>query len=153
MAMPLPNGLVEAMVKFRGFSEAGTGGKVIGEVGFYLADFRFADNELDYIVDTWELVDLTQLSDAKSLGLSFESSDVGKFGINTPVYVVMDDLVLLPTVLRGDVNLDGVVDLLDVGPFVDLLSGQSFQAEADVNEDGEVDLLDVAPFVAILAGK
>ena len=54
--------------------------------------------------------------------------------------------------LLGDVNCDGVVDLLDVQPFVDLLSTGEFSKKADINEDGEVNLLDVAPFVTILSG-
>ena len=57
------------------------------------------------------------------------------------------------TTLYGDVNLDGVVDLLDVAPFVDLLTnGGGFLEEADCNMDGDVNLLDVAPFVDILSG-
>ena len=52
----------------------------------------------------------------------------------------------------GDVNNDGVVSLLDVNPFVSLLTGGGFQCEADVNEDGVVSLLDVNPFVVILTG-
>jgi len=55
-------------------------------------------------------------------------------------------------VLLGDVNLDGAVNLLDVGPFVDLLTNSMFQLEGDINEDGDVNLLDVGPFVAILTG-
>ncbi len=55
-------------------------------------------------------------------------------------------------VLKGDVNLDGIVDLLDVSPFVALLTGGGFQAEADLNCDGIVDLLDVSPFVNLLTG-
>lgn len=55
-------------------------------------------------------------------------------------------------VLLGDVNLDGQVNLLDVQPFVDLLTTGIFQAEADINQDGVVDLLDVAPFVDLLSG-
>ena len=54
--------------------------------------------------------------------------------------------------LLGDVNCDGVVDLLDVQPFVDLLIANEFSNKADINEDGEVDLLDVGPFVTILTG-
>ncbi len=54
--------------------------------------------------------------------------------------------------LLGDVNLDGVVDLLDVSPFVDLITGGLFQAEADIDQNGVVDLLDVAPFVGLLTG-
>lgn len=55
--------------------------------------------------------------------------------------------------VRGDVNVDGVVNLLDVAPFVDLLSAGTFQAEADVNQDGVVNLLDIQPFVGLLSGK
>ena len=54
--------------------------------------------------------------------------------------------------LLGDVNCDGVVDLLDVAPFVDLVINGGFSAKADINMDGFVDLLDVAPFVNILTG-
>ena len=55
-------------------------------------------------------------------------------------------------VLHGDVNLDGVVDLLDINGLVNLLLSGEFQAEADVNKDGTVDLLDIEPFVALLVG-
>ena len=52
----------------------------------------------------------------------------------------------------GDVNGDGVLDLLDVTPFVNAITSGTFICEADVNEDGVVDLLDVTPFVALLTG-
>lgn len=52
----------------------------------------------------------------------------------------------------GDVNLDGIVSLADVSPFVALLTSGGFQCEADVNEDGVVSLADVNPFVQILTG-
>jgi hypothetical protein len=68
----------------------------IGTIDFYLADFRFADNAQDYLVDEWISVDLSPLSAARKLALSFESSDVGTFGINTPTYVALDDLVTVP---------------------------------------------------------
>ena len=54
--------------------------------------------------------------------------------------------------VAGDVNCDGVVDLLDVSPFVQLLSTGGFSEKADINGDGTVDLLDVSPFVALLSG-
>ena len=59
---------------------------------------------------------------------------------------------VLPTVLLGDVNLDGTVNLLDVQPFIDLLASGGFQLEADMNQDGSFDLLDVQLFVDALAG-
>lgn len=56
-------------------------------------------------------------------------------------------------IILGDVNLDGIVNLLDVSPFINLLTVGQFQAEADINGDGVVDLLDVAPFVELLTGS
>lgn len=53
-------------------------------------------------------------------------------------------------VLKGDVNGDGVVDLLDVAPFVDAVLTGIYIPEADANCDGGVNLLDVSPFIALL---
>ena len=55
-------------------------------------------------------------------------------------------------ILLGDVNRDGLVNLLDVAAFVDRVVSGTFQPEADINEDGIVNLLDVAPFVDLLTG-
>jgi autotransporter-associated beta strand protein len=55
-------------------------------------------------------------------------------------------------ILLGDVNGDGVVDLLDVAPFIEVLTNGPFNAAADVNQDGVVNLLDIAPFIDILSG-
>ena len=53
--------------------------------------------------------------------------------------------------LLGDVNVDGIVNFLDISPFISVLSDDVFQAEADTNEDGEVNFLDISPFIAILS--
>ena len=52
----------------------------------------------------------------------------------------------------GDINQDGTINLLDVSPFVDLLSIGTYQCEGDVNEDGSVNLLDIETFVDLLSG-
>lgn len=54
--------------------------------------------------------------------------------------------------MLGDVNCDNEVNLLDVGPFVDLISSNEFLDKADINQDGAVNLLDVGPFVDLLSG-
>ena len=54
--------------------------------------------------------------------------------------------------ILGDVNMDGMVNLLDVAPFVEVLVGGGFSCEADANQDGMVDLLDVAPFIDLISG-
>lgn len=84
---------------------------------------------------------------------------VGGFRGSNPVFPGSEgDIVLngsfesAPEVLLGDVNLDEEVNLLDIAPFVELITNGVFQPEADVNEDDAVNLLDVGPFVAILSG-
>lgn len=54
--------------------------------------------------------------------------------------------------LLGDVNGDGVVNLLDIAPFVNLISSGGFLPAADINGDGVVNLLDIGPFVDLLSG-
>ncbi len=65
-------------------------------------------------------------------------------------FVLTEFLVNTFDVLLGDVNGDCVVSLLDVAPFVSLVTSGGFQAEGDINGDGVVNLLDVSPFVELL---
>jgi len=60
-------------------------------IEFYLADFRFSDNSQDYILKTWEFVDITPLGYVDTLYFNLSSSDVGSFGMNTPAFFCMDD--------------------------------------------------------------
>jgi len=72
------------------------GGTQTGAVDFFLADYRFADNSNDYIVDRWTWVDLTPLGEVASLAFSMSGSDTGDFGLNTPAYFALDDLTVVP---------------------------------------------------------
>jgi hypothetical protein len=67
-------------------------GNITGTIDFYLADFRFADNTKDYLLDSWAFVSLRALGPVKSLEFSLASSDVGAFGMNTPAYFCLDTL-------------------------------------------------------------
>ena len=61
-------------------------------VNFYLADYRFSDSSLDYIVDEWTYVDLTVLGPVHGLDFKLSSSDNASWGMNTPAYFTMDNL-------------------------------------------------------------
>ncbi len=90
-------------------------------------------------------VDGSQLSVSSTFEITIDSGDIA--------VTASGDIVMvgeLPSFIPGDVNQDGVVDLLDVAPFVNLVVSNSFQLEADINMDGNVDLFDVAPFVSLL---
>jgi len=67
-------------------------GGVTGTTEFYLADYRFANNAQDYIVNQWTTVDLLALGSATSLDFTLTSSDNGSFGMNTPAYFALDNL-------------------------------------------------------------
>ena len=53
----------------------------------------------------------------------------------------------------GDVDLSGEVNFADIGPFIALLSGMTFQAEADIDGSGAVDFADIGPFIGLLSGS
>jgi endonuclease I len=59
--------------------------------------------------------------------------------------------VINSAVLLGDANINGVVNFLDVAPFIGILSNGDFLAQADCNQDGEVNFLDIASFIDILS--
>lgn len=65
-------------------------GNQTSTVDFYLADFRFDDNNQDYIIDEWTWVDLSGLGDVVGLEFSLASSDTGDYGMNTPAYFGID---------------------------------------------------------------
>ncbi|MEO0626741.1 MAG: DUF4465 domain-containing protein [Bacteroidota bacterium] len=83
-------------------------------VNFYLADYRFDDNNLDYIVDEWTYLDLSSLGPADSLSFSLTSSDVGSAGMNTPAYFCVDDV--FATNPATSTQLLMVTDLMDIYP-------------------------------------
>ena len=59
-----------------------------------------------------------------------------------------------PVGIIGDVNTDGIVNFLDIAPFIIVLSmTDAFQFEADTNQDGLVNFLDISPFIVLLANQ
>ena len=54
---------------------------------------------------------------------------------------------------RGDVNQDGVINLLDVDLFLNVLTNGGYFCEADIDQSGSINLLDVDPFIDLLLGN
>ena len=67
-----------------------------GSVEFALADYRFADDALDYILMDWVFVDLSGLGSVAALEFSLDSSDQAFGFLNTPSYFALDDLAFAP---------------------------------------------------------
>jgi len=71
-------------------------GQHTDSVVFYLADYRADSSLYDYIIRTWQWVDLSSLGKVDSLIFWLESSDVGDWGMNTPGFFCMDALHVVP---------------------------------------------------------
>lgn len=122
----------------------------------------FVDGPDDYSISSPELVSVIQdmvdgtienygfLLKAEPEGVLGSAARVSTQEGGNPVRLVLT--YTQPGFILGDVNQDGLVNLLDVNPFVTLLVGGGFSCEADINQDGAVDLLDVAPFIDLLNG-
>lgn len=61
-------------------------------VDFYLADYRSQDVTEHYMVQDWTWMDLSALGRVKKVTFTFKGSDTGKFGLNTPAYICLDNL-------------------------------------------------------------
>jgi hypothetical protein len=89
-------------------------GLTIGTVDFYLADYRFTDNSEDYIVDSWQYIDLSSLGTVKSIEFALSSSDTGEWGMNTPAYFALDSIEYTPAGVQSgpytDTGINGYVD-------------------------------------------
>ena len=66
-------------------------GQTVGSLDFYLADYRFSNNEDDYILTTWEWFDLSPLGNVATISFSLSSSKTDYGGMVTPAYFCMDN--------------------------------------------------------------
>jgi hypothetical protein len=64
----------------------------LGTFTINLADFTYANNTLDYVANAWSDFDLSPAGFVSYLVFSFESTDAGEYGINTPTYVCIDNI-------------------------------------------------------------
>ncbi|MEM6655378.1 MAG: DUF4465 domain-containing protein, partial [Planctomycetota bacterium] len=104
-------------LKVTAYGSDASGDLLTPTVDFYLADFRFDEPEDDFALRDWATWDLSPLADATRLHFNISSTDVGTFGLNTPAYFAIDDLVLSATAggdpTDGDLNNDGLFTAAD----------------------------------------
>ncbi len=81
-------------------------GTASDSVEFYLADYRFEDNTQNYIIQTWQWVELSSLGQVDSLVFTLSSTDVGDFGMNTPAYFCLDYLHVAP---QNEVYVENII--------------------------------------------
>ena len=95
-------------------------------------------------------VNFTFVADGVTDRISFEIAGSGFVSINAFSLSVTEEEA---SVLKGDVNLDSAVNFSDIPPFIAILSGGGYQAEADCNCDEVVNFADIPAFIAILSGN
>lgn len=61
-------------------------------VKYKLADYTAEADINDYIIETWQWIDLTSLGEVNRLEFSLRSTDNGDYGMNTPAYFCIDNL-------------------------------------------------------------
>ena len=72
---------------------------------------------------------------------------------NVRIQEITVSTVQVSATLLGDVDLNGTVNFADIGPFIALLSGSAFQAEADIDQNGLVNFADIGPFIGVISGS
>lgn len=70
-------------------------------VTVFLANFTFTNNAQDFILDTWQYVNTSILGAVDSIQFFMRSSDVGAFGINTPLFFGMDNFMTTSPISVG----------------------------------------------------
>jgi len=74
---------------FKIIIEGKNSGESKGFVEYYLADYRDGAN---FVLASWEEINLSSFGVIDTLKFNLESSDTGDYGMNTPAYFCIDDL-------------------------------------------------------------
>lgn len=116
-------------------------GDSIGATEFYLADYRFANSAQDYIVNTWQQVDLSSFGWIKKITFETSSSDTGQFGMNTPNFFCLDNIEISQATLGIAKNETANISIYP-NPAADIVNF-SFSNEEDrtitlLSSDGKI---------------
>lgn len=102
-------------------------GGVLGadSVVFFLADYRDSINTNDYIIENWTWVNLIPLGNVDSLEFTLRSTDVGGFGINTPLYYCIENFETANSPVSISEKLDENNVLIYPNPFSNTINIKS----------------------------
>jgi exonuclease III len=111
-------------------------------------------SHLDHILITNELFDELDNSDIQTIKID-EYLDGGwnEYDQNISDHRPVALKLYFGSSINGDVNGDGVVNILDVVAAVNIVLSGEYQGSVDLNEDGSVDILDVILIVLIIQGE
>ena len=70
--------------------------------------------------------------------------------VNTNPIIIPVQLHTTDNSILGDINLDGVVNIVDVVQLVNLVLNTEFNLLADINDDGIINILDIVQLVTLI---
>ena len=112
--------------------------------------FDFVVDDINNPTDTFSFPVGTEFVSAGSdITISLASPDVPDASVRISSIQVSTSEVMT---LKGDVDLNGVIDFFDIQPFIDALADGTNQPEADIDCSGTVDFFDIQPFIDALSG-
>ena len=107
-------------------------GQTVGTAEFYLADYRFENNDEDYVLNTWEWFDLSSLGAVQTISFELSSTKNNTYGMVTPAYFCLENF-------NGEAPLPPTPDEPPyvVNPVEDVVFNE-YPETIDVNLDGVV---------------
>jgi len=112
-------------------------------------------SHLDHILITNELFDVFNNNDSYVETVRIDDFMDGGFNAydqnisdHRPVAIKL----AVNTIILGDINNDGILNVLDIVAIINMILGNEYSLVADVNADGFVNIVDVVLMVNILVG-
>jgi hypothetical protein len=96
---------------------------------FYLADFRFANNSSDYIIESWQWFNTSNLGEADSIKFFMYSSDVSFGFMNTPAFFSLDEVTVSDAFVGLKKNTSDVAVSVYPNPFSSVLNVQASESK------------------------
>ncbi|MBL7930845.1 MAG: DUF4465 domain-containing protein [Bacteroidia bacterium] len=90
-------------------------------VTIMLADFTFTNNTQDFILAGWQFVNTSSIGAVDSIRFFMRSSDMGSFGINTPLFFAIDNF---ETTVPNPTGLPSQESHFNVGVYPNPFSSQ-----------------------------
>jgi len=106
---------------FRLIMKAHLNGVLIDSSIIYLADFRFSDNSEDYILKEWKPLSFSNIQTLDSITFRLESTDVGQWGMNTPNYFCLDNILYTKVITSSLDEMDNISLSVFPNPMVNQL--------------------------------
>ena len=118
-------------------------------------DMVMSVSETEYFLVSDYMFTASDVNKGTTFTVTFTADDPGTFA--TQITIGSDEVSTTFTIQatafqRGDVNLDGEVNIGDVNAIISLILEDQFDKNADLNADGEVNIADVNAIIDILLG-